>query len=274
MSLTIWKTFILIALTITGASQAQAQPATTQPSPAPRPSVDYVEEKGFKSRIFELRHRDPESLYNVIRTLGSGFKGATVVANVQFRTLTVRDFPENIAVMEEAIKRLDTPEAARPSIEFRIHVLIASNSAGAPAEFPSELGDVVKTLQGTLKYKNYGLMTSSIHRTQEGPSGISNKGVAESKLFDVNTPQGNPIFYNYGIRSITLDSAASGAASLRLGRFDFEMRIPLNLGTSIQYERVGFETPVTLREGEKVIVGTTTMGDKGLVIVVSAKIMR
>jgi len=259
MSLTVWKTVILIALIFSGASHAQAQQATAQPAPAAKPAVE---------------HRDPESLHSVIRTLGSGFKGATISANDQFRTLTVRDFPENIAVMEEAIKRLDTPEAARPSIEFRIHVLIASNNAGTPTEYPAELNDVIKSLQGTLRYKNYGLMTSSIHRTQEGPSGISNKGVAESKLFDLSTPQGNPIIYNYGIRSITLDPATSGPASLRIGRFDFDMRIPLNLGTSIQYERVGFDTPVTLREGEKVIVGTTTMGDKGLVIVVSARIMR
>lgn len=274
MSITVWKTLIFIALALSGASQAHAQQATPQPAPAAKPAVDYVEEKGFKSRIFELKYRDPESLYNVLRTLGSGFKGATVSANDQFRTLTVRDFPENIAVMEEAIKRLDTPEAARPSIEFHIHVLIASNNAVAPAEYPAELNDVIKSLQATLKYKNYGLMTSSIHRTREGPSGISTKGVAESKLFDVSTPQGNPIFYTYGLRSIALDPVASGTASLRIGRFDFDMRIPLNLGTSIQYERVGFETPVTLKEGEKVIVGTTTMGDKGLVIVVSAKIMR
>ena len=38
----------------------------------------------------------------------------------------------------------------------------------------------------------------------------------------------------------------------------------------IQYQNVGFETPVSLRDKEKVVIGTTTMGDKALIVVVTA----
>ncbi|HTG17524.1 MAG TPA: hypothetical protein VK747_19915, partial [Blastocatellia bacterium] len=81
-----------------------AQTPAGQPAPSAKGS-DYVEEKGFKGRIFEIKYRDPVVLYQVVRPLGSGFKGATVSFDKQYRTLTVRDFPENIAAIEEAIKR-------------------------------------------------------------------------------------------------------------------------------------------------------------------------
>ena len=52
------------------------------------------------------------------------------------------------------------------------------------------------------------------------------------------------------------------------------MRVPVNIGTQTNYESTGFSTPVTVRDGEKVVVGTTTMGDKGLVIVLIASVSK
>ncbi len=256
--------------------QTRPQPAMAQtPTAAPR-SPDYVEEKGFKGRVFEIKHRDPDSLAQVLRPLGSGFKGATISSNREFKILTVRDFPENIAAMEEAIKRLDTPEARSPDIEFTVHIIIASSgSEGAGGEFPTELGPVVKQLQSTLRYKTYTLMTSAIHRGKEGPVRVENSGIAESKLLGVTTPQGNPIFYNYALRQISLDGAAA-SATVQVADFSFHMRAPLvvNSKGEIQYENIGFNTPVSVREGEKVVVGTTSMGDKGLIVVLSAKLLK
>jgi hypothetical protein len=253
------------------------QPATAQtPAATPR-SPDYVEEKGFKGKVFEIKHRDPDSLAQVLRPLGSGFEGATISSNREFKILTVRDFPENIAAMEEAIKRLDTPEARSPDIEFTVHILIASSGdgAGAGSEFPTDLGPVVKQLQSTLRYKTYNLMTSAIHRGKEGPVRLENSGIAESKLLGVTTPQGNPIFFNYSLQRISLDGAAT-SATVQVGDFGFHMRAPLlmNAGGQIQNENIGFNTPVSVREGEKVVVGTTSMGDKGLIVVLSAKVLK
>jgi hypothetical protein len=269
IGLSLVTTLAMAPLTL---GQAAQTPPPAQPAPAAKGS-DYVEEKGFKGRIFEIRYRDPLGLLQVVRPLGSGFKGATVSFDKQFRTLTVRDFPENIAAIEEAIKRLDTPEAPRPDIEFSVHVLIASGSSGGSEDYPAELGDVVKQLKSALKYKSYALMTSGIHRAKEGPGGVGNSGVAESNLFsNVPTPP-NPIFYEYSLESISIDSG-SGAPTVQVGEFRFNMRVPLNLGTSVQYQNVGFRSPVGLRQAERVVVGSTTMGDKGLVVVVSAKVLK
>src|SRR5262249_39420231 len=233
-----------------------------------------TQEKSFKTKIFEVKYGDVNSLAVVLQPLGSGSKGSAVTPNRDYRTITVRDFPENIAVIEEALKRLDKPQPSSPDIEFHIHALIASNAAGPSDEYPSELTDVIKALQSTLRYRSYGLMASSIQRGNAHAQFLENSGVAESKLFNVANPQNNPIFFHYNAERVSLEGAGGPDPLIQIVKFSFGMRFPLNLGSQVQYENVGFNTPVRLRPGEKVVVGTTTIGDKALVIVLMATVIK
>jgi len=73
----------------------------------------------------------------------------------------------------------------------------------------------------------------------------------------------------------SVEPASSGPAKIEVGGFAFNMRIPLAVSSgTLQYENIGFKTPVTVREGEKVVVGTTSMQDKGLVIVITASVIK
>ena len=92
--------FIVVLMSLTMAT-AQQKPESKEP--------DYAETRAFKAKVFELKHRDPQELYNTISVLGSGFKGAAVTYSSANRTIAVRDFPENLGTIEEAIKRLDVP---------------------------------------------------------------------------------------------------------------------------------------------------------------------
>jgi hypothetical protein len=258
-----------------------AAPALAQDTPKPdgaKQSDKGVTEKGFRGRIFELKHRDPESLFNVLRPLTSGFEGSTMSISREMHTISVRDFPENLAAIEEALRRLDVAETPRPDIDLHVHILIASNGASKPGgDIPAELSDVVRQLQTTLSYKNYQVMSSQVLRGKEGVAGLGNKGVAELRLSPDTAANENPIFYEYKLGQIALDAAGAGAWKVQVGNFYFSMRIPLRLGGaggSIQYENVGFNTPVGMREGEKVVVGTTTMQDKGVVIVLVANVIK
>jgi hypothetical protein len=226
--------------------------------------------------MFEIKNREPNSLLEILRPLGSGFKGATMSVNQEYKTLTVRDFPENIAVVEEALRRLDVQDAPRPDMEFRIYVLLASNTSGPADDYPAELSDVILQLRSTFKYKDYSLLTSSVHRTKEGPGGVNNKGIADAKkLTSTPLPSGNPIFYNYNLQPISLEpGTTTGHATAHIGNFTFSMRIPISIGTEVRFEDIGFKTPVNIREGEKIVVGTTTMEEKGLIVVLSARLVK
>src|SRR5215470_14013339 len=76
--------------------------------------------KRFSVKLFEVKHRIPSALRDALWTLGSGAKGADINANNNLNTLTVRDFPENIAAIEEALKRLDVPDKPPVSLECQL----------------------------------------------------------------------------------------------------------------------------------------------------------
>jgi hypothetical protein len=118
-------------------------------------------------------------------------------------------------------------------------------------------------------------MMSEIRHGKIGGT-VGGKGVAEAKLFGLPTPMDNPVFYNYQLQFLSSETPASGPTTVQTRMFNFEMRVPLLLSqnTSVQYENIGFNTPVSLREGEKVVVGTTTIKDKGLIVVLSAKLLK
>ena len=245
------KRLILALMLIASAALAQDAP-TTQ----------------YRSKVFVLQHREPRFVLNAIHLLGSGSKGADMNVSPELHTITVRDFPENLAAIEDAIGRLDTPVPSSPDMELTISVLIGSKTPLATtAAVPAELAPVVKQLQSTLSYAHYGLLTTTVHRSKTG-NGIEGSGVAESSLLGMTTSDARPIFYTYALKDVSVTSE-----KLDVANFAFNMRVPIDLGPGpVTYQNVGFETPVSVRQGEKVVIGTTTMKDKALVVVVTAKV--
>ncbi|MFL6335215.1 MAG: secretin N-terminal domain-containing protein [Pyrinomonadaceae bacterium] len=247
-----------------------AAPAALAQSEAPKQEENYVTQKMFQNRIFDVKNRDPQSLVRVLAPLTSGFRGAVVSANPEFRTISVRDFPENIAVIEEAIRRLDMPEPARPAVEFRVYFLVGSNDEAVAGHYPNELSDTVKQLQSTLGYKNFSLMGSQIVRSKEGHGANTNKGVADLKMPNDTPANKSPVYYSYTMVGVSLDGAP-GQARVQVDDFVMDLKVPLWLGgDKLVYESVGFRNPVSFREGERVVAGTTSIADKNVVVILTA----
>jgi hypothetical protein len=264
-------TGLIVVLSLVTAVFAQ-QPKAAQTTPAPQPAVargsDYVDFTGFKGKVFDVKHRDPRSLIEALRPLGSGFKGATISYSDEFKTLTVRDFPENIAAIEEALKRLDTPQPMRPDVELRMNVLIASNAVAVTSDYPSDLGDVIKQMQATLSYKNYSNVATVVQRVRAGSRGIGMNGSAEvaAKILEIERPL-NAI-YDCRVRDLVLTPDSSGGYTVQLNETQFSLNAPSVLG------QANIRTDINLRNGEKVVVGTATLGNKGLILVLSARIIK
>jgi len=259
----------LVAVCLVAGARAQ------EPKAAPAAEDNFINEKGFANEVFEVKHRDPLNLTMVLRPLGSGFKGAVMSPNHDFRTITVRDFPDNLLAIREAIRRLDTPEPPRPAIEFHVHLLVGTNDERVASDYPAQLGDLVRQLRAALGYKNFSVMGSQMVRSKETRAGdVYNKGVADLKLADAALAAGNPVFYEYHLRSFSLEGAG-GTARIMVDDFTMSLRVPLMLAPDkVAYQDVGFRNPVALREGERVVAGTTSVGDKSVVVVLSATTMK
>ena len=255
--------FPVVALLLLAAPPASLLAQSPAPKATEPAKEDFITEKGFASRVFEVKHRDAADLAAVVRPLGSGFRGASVSASREFRTITVRDFPENIATIEAALKRLDVAETARPDVELKLWVLVAGEGTGG--QFPEELKEAVAALRTTLSYRNYALAGTFVQRVRAGARGLHGEGVTDLGATSVNGKASRPMQLEYQINQLTLDGSGSGPASIKLDGFSL---------TLVGDGRAQLKTDATLREGEKVVVGTSTVRDRALVVVVSGRLIR
>jgi hypothetical protein len=271
--MTIIRTLTL-AMLLTPALMAQTPPATPAPQ-APSTEPDPATLRAMKSKVFVIQHRDPYRLEMSLGPLGSGTKGARMNSSKDegFNTITVRDFPENLAAIEEAIKRLDVPSVTQsaPDVELTLHVLFASKAAVSEAGLPPDLQEVVKQLKGTLAYRGYTLAASFVQRVGvNGDRTIYGRGQLEGNALATEEAKGSPqLFVDWeSDRVVSLEPKADGPGRYFLRKFYFLLRE--RRGTE-NLELARMSSDINLKEGEKVVVGTTVVKDRGLIVVLSAR---
>jgi len=145
-----------------------------------------------------------------------------------------------------------------------MHVLLASNRSAAPTapEVPAELKDVLTQLRGTLTYKNYELYTSVLQRITESNRMLSGGGIAQLAGAQSGA---SPSQYEYSLNQVSISPGQPGASSIQILEFVFSVA-----GEGI---RGRVQTALNIKDGEKVVVGTTTINDRALIVVLIPKII-
>jgi hypothetical protein len=241
--------------------------ATAWAAPSDAGAADERPAPGMKARLFQVKHRDADDLVEALRPLMSDGRGSMLRKSEALKTITARDFPDNLNALEQAIKRLDVPKPTQADVEVQIRVLIGAPQPASGQHYPSDLEAVVKQLGNTLPYKGYYQIASIAQRLRAG-SGTSGKGqvlvmppAAEEKT------QGH---FHYHLENLNLPAAAnpgSGPATFALKR----------LKLVLETEGLGeaeVSTGLTLREGEKVVVGTGSLRNRAMIVVFSARVVK
>ncbi|HKX29178.1 MAG TPA: secretin N-terminal domain-containing protein [Blastocatellia bacterium] len=265
--LALWISLLLLAGTALAQTANEQKP--DEPKPAPRQNRLLV-------KLYEVKYRDPVVLSNALMALRGG-GGSEIVPNPTLKTISVKDYPENVAAIEEALKRLDVPEPPPVSLEFQLHLLSASMNPSEKTPIPKNLDPVVTQLQSTLKFSNYRYIGATLNRVSDGGK-LDFSGVTGS-FFPTpagvtNTPE-NPSFYNCLLSSIRLTPDASGKDIVQISNFKFSVSVPIKVGSAsnLQYREIGINTPLSLREGETAVVGTANIStsDEAVIVVVSIR---
>jgi hypothetical protein len=140
------------------------------------------------------------------------------------------------------------------------------------------LAPVYKQLRAVFPYRNYQLLNTMLMRSGQNTK-ASTSGIIKGL-------QNNPDFKVPGTYSVEYDAAtASGDTSpvIHLTKFKFEARIPFITNSlsgkgvpNFQQAHIGIETNVDLREGQKVVIGTSNveMASATLFLVVTARMVQ
>lgn len=267
------KNGLILALSATSLLGQVVSPAS-QPTP-----FNTVNDWGdafareFKNRLFIVQHRAPKALYEAVIALCSGARGHRIeyIDRDGVKAISVRDFPENIATIEAALKRLDVPQAAQAGaeVELHIHVLFAHKTEGPSEGFPEELKEVLKSLKSTLAFRSFTPVTSFVNRVRDDSNQMS--GAATLDVRDLGEPGDKGparLRVEYRAQRLKMEGAAQEPA--RISIYGFFAKVGV-IDTPVSSE---LRTDLTLKDGEKVVVGTSTLKDRGLIVVITAKVLK
>ena len=194
--------------------------------------------------------------------------------------IVLRGSPSSVASAERVIQELESLNGNTQSrdIELIFHVLGGVPADGASARSSesqnADLAPVYKQLHGAFPFKSYQVLSTVLMRSGQGTSS-STEGMMKSpnSLQDSVTP---------GSYKIEYDSASLSGGSvpvIHLKKLHFSARIPYVSGSialsQTSMRDVGVETDVDLRDGQKVVVGTSNIEPAGttLFIVVTARLL-
>lgn len=277
MKLKVLVFFGLLVTSLLGPATASslAQTPTQTPAQAQQKEEPKVDPRSpYRVVIFDVKHRDANAVASAL--VGSGAPGTQIIPNRQLKTITVRDYAENISVIGEAIKRFDLPEIARPdplpaSFEIQLHLIAGSTTPIEKPGIPVNLEKVVAQLKATLKYGSYRYLTTLASRVTDGGS-IDGNGFMNAP-FPV-TGSNFKSNYSYHLGRVYLRNYDGGQEVYVISQFKFNIRVPIeNTGGATNLQEVGMSTTLTLREGETAVVGTANVGgsDEAIIVVVSVK---
>jgi len=240
--------------------------------------VTELTNKQYKNEVFIIKHREPEDIAKILYGLGSGSNDVVIYPNTTndgLRTITVRDFPENIAVMKSAIERLDAPAPKAIPVNLRIDVLWASRKElplskdvilqrERRKELLKEsispyLSDVVAEISNTLNYKHFAEATT-ITTTIANNNPASGKAVFAYPEYSDNREYFQAFEWN-----LTPNITDTDSDHIVSGKLNIKYREQATHG-GVSFNNVAIE----LKGYEKVTLGTT-FGDLAMIVVVSAE---
>lgn len=211
-------------------------------------------------KLFVLKYADPVQVINLVRALGG-----SADQNTQMRAIAVTADKGAMAVIEDAVKQLDTPAAAPKNIELTVYLVMGSNAeSDANSVVPKELESVVAQLKNAFPFKNYRQMDVIETRTRTGErvNAYSAGGTVMTRASAAPEAVGTTI----RIRAVGLGQDGS---TVRLDDMDASLHWQGMLSI------LGLNASVDVKEGQKVVVGRIGVErDQALFLVLTAHVVQ
>src|SRR5712692_4079047 len=158
----------LAALAVAGTEQTAAQDAPQAEkgkAEAPAPPARRGPRPGDLQKVFVIRHVNASRLAQILSVFPAEISAAGIG---EVQALAVSASQPTLAAIEETIKRLDTPPAAKRNVDVTVQVLECSTRLEETSSTPGELQEVVGQLRRTFNYAGCGLVQTLLARGREG----------------------------------------------------------------------------------------------------------
>ncbi len=209
--------------------------------------------------LIELRHIGPGLAAQIASAYGDGKVNVSTNAS----TLILSGPPEQLTVIHGVIRKADvpTPAKARKNVELTFYVLAAGDPGGRDL-LPDDLAGVAKQVKGVLGVPALRLVESIQIRSREGRGGEASGILGKSA--------GAPNIYQLRFGEVRLQGEAN-ARSLRLDSLKFGAKIL----SGNSYIDTGFSTEIDFKEGQKVVIGKSSLDTSGtpFFVVVTGKVV-
>ncbi len=205
----------------------------------------------FKHELVKLNYVHPGEISMLLRPYVS--RDGRLEFSESQKFISITDTPENVDKILAAIKEIDVKP---PDVLFTIQLVLASEDGAAKTDEALANDPVIKELKGFLKYKSFSLLDTSLVRgtnRQQSAVTIGPAGNYELQM----TPD-----------AITADKAQTVTVYVKL-------RQPLGFVEGKAASQTLIDSSLTMKSGDKTVVGVsrTAGGDKGLILIIQAKVV-
>ncbi len=212
-------------------------------------------------RVVKVTHASAQAINANLSKL---FPGITQVGD----SLIIRGQAPVVDMIEDAIKKLDVapappPEArANPNVELTVQLVRASAQESAE-KVPADLEATVRQLRSIFPYKSYRVMDTQIVL---GRSGIRDLNVS-------GTVPGMASMYTFRVQPNVVPGPAP--RMVHLVGLDLTLSEPMVIDGKTQYRQSTIRTEIDAREGQKTVVGKTSLGtsDDAIILVITPKVI-
>ncbi len=180
--------------------------------------------------------------------------------------ISLSDYPDNVAKMISVIKEMDVKQ---PDVLFTIQLVLASEDGAAKTDEALANDPIIKELRGFLKYKGFNLLDTSLVRALNPQSsevimGPRGEFSLELRPYSVNA---GAVQVFVRLRQRLGGGAIEESPQEKAGMVKPTVA-PIGVQTLI-------ESNLSLKSGDKTVVGVsrTSGGDKGLILIIQAKIV-
>lgn len=213
------------------------------------------------AKVIRLHNTSPQTILHLMSPIAAKTVTIGTPPGGNANVITLTGPPDAVAVIENLIKEVDAPAK---TVEITAYMLLGDNQA--TDKLPSDLEPVVKQLRATFPYSNYKVWESIVARATTGHES-NTRGLL---------PNYANAYYQLLFHRAEVDTNQR-PATITLRSLQFGARIPVGKDEKggVTHEFAGVvSADVILREGQKVVIGKTSVGPIGqpLFLVLSAKV--